>query len=92
MKPPRQPYQPAKGIVDLWEDVPGWCSKHIPHNIIAGGGLDAYGGSDHSTMANHGTFPQEDQRCKDCLAIKQKEFDRSPSYYREGGFRNRNPW
>lgn len=22
-----------------------WCWRHIPHNLIAGGGLDSYGGT-----------------------------------------------
>lgn len=77
--------------MDELDDIPGWCRRHIPHNLIAGGGLDSYGSiyggrSDlgGSAGAHHGEIVISDpMSCPDCLALRRLEVERRAQEQRD---------
>lgn len=56
-----------------------YCWRHIPHNLIAGGGLNSYGGryTGHPDLggsdgAHHGEIvPEPTDACQECLRLRQ---------------------
>lgn len=55
-----------------------WCWKHIPHNLIAGGGLNAYGGTyghpdlgGQGGIPGHGVIVDPADSCQDCDKLRR---------------------